>query len=345
MHTYSVKRLEEEGSLSPQSWDAFVAESPWGHVLQTYRWGRFKAEFGWHPIRLVAMKDSVLVGVAQMLLRPLPLGRAIAYLPRGPVINPQDRTTRRLLLAGADAVARQHRSVFLKVEPCWGEDKDDSALWQELDMRPSDSVQPRSTIMLDLLGTDEEWLARMKQKTRYNIRLAKRRGVEIREGNRDDLPIFHDLMVTTGQRDGFAVRSVSYYQKAWELFAPEGMATLLLASFEGQVLAGLMPFACGNTAWYMYGASSNYQRNRMPNYALQWAAMLWARARGCSRYDLWGIPDESELSTASGSSLGGVYRFKKGFGGYLFRAAGSYDAVFSPLLYWAYQRMQRWRRR
>jgi lipid II:glycine glycyltransferase (peptidoglycan interpeptide bridge formation enzyme) len=346
---YRVETLESLDTLAPDTWDDFVARSPWGHVLQTCRWGHLKEQFGWQAVRLALTEQQAVVGVAQLLLRRLPLGLSIAYLPRGPVVPPHDYAAREQLIARAIAVARENRAIFLKVEPSWSETEDQPDWWRAQGMRPASTVQPRSTILVDLSGPEEEWLQRMKQKTRYNIRLAARKGVEVREGTYDDLRHFHELMVVTGQRDRFAIRDLAYYQKAWEALAPAGMATLLLATYEGELLAGLMPFACGQTAWYMYGASSNRHRNRMPNHALQWAAMRWAKARGCTTYDLWGIPDDaggtSGASRSGRDELWGVYRFKKGFGGTVFRTVGAYDAVLSAPLYWAYRRVQTSRRR
>jgi len=343
-----VHVIEETKALSPQEWDKFVAGSQWGHILQTHRWGQLKEKFGWEARHLALVRERNIVGVAQLLLRKLPLGRTVAYIPRGPVLPPDQQERAHLLLNRAIALARQHHAILLKVEPGWSERDNIPAMWQELGMRKGAAVQPRNTILLDLAGTEDEWLQRMKSKTRYNIRLAGRKGVQIREGSLDDLPAFHELMVTTGARDGFAVRSQSYYQEAWKLFASANMATLLFATFEGELLAGIMPFACGETAWYMYGGSSNRHRNKMPNYALQWAAMRWAKAQGCKTYDLWGIPDEageSQDNLPQRGSLWGVYRFKKGFGGYLHRTVGGYDAILSAPLYWAYQQVQTWRHR
>jgi len=350
---YRVQTLEHSDSMTPEAWDEFVAELPWGHVLQTYRWGHFKAQFGWRAIRLVLTDRQAVVGMAQLLLRRLPLGLCIAYLPRGPVIAPRDLLAREQLITRAIAIARENRAIFLKVEPPWSEADDSPDWWVAQGLRPAPTVQPRSTILIDLSGPEEEWLRRMKQKTRYNIRLAARKGVEVREGTYEDLRHFHELMVVTGERDRFAIRDLAYYQKAWEAFAPAGMATLLLATYDGELLAGLMPFACGRTAWYMYGASSNRHRNRMPNHALQWAAMRWAKAHGCTTYDLWGIPDDVGEDTGGTTgakrsgrdALWGVYRFKQGFGGTVFRTVGAYDAVLSAPLYWAYRRMEAWRRR
>lgn len=179
----------------------------------------------------------------------------------------------------------------------------------------------------------------MKQKTRYNIRLAEKKGVTVRTW--DDIPAFHAMMLVTGGRDGFGVHSLEYYRRAYELFHPTGMAELLVAEFEGKPLAALMVFARGRRAWYMYGASTDEERNRMPTYLLQWEAMKWARSKGAEEYDLWGVPDEDESTLEANfetrhDGLWGVYRFKRGFGGELKHAEQARDRVFNPLLYRLY---------
>jgi len=170
----------------------------------------------------------------------------------------------------------------------------------------------------------------MKPKTRYNIRLSSKKGVIVKEGGRDEIPAFYRLLEITGKRDKFSIRSKEYYETAYSLFAPLGLAKLLFATYEGKVLAGLMAFAFGRKAYYLYGASSNEERHRMPNYLLQWEAIKWAKSLGCITYDLGGVPDEEEevlerdfLKRKGG--LWGLYRFKRGWGGKVVRCIGAYD--------------------
>jgi lipid II:glycine glycyltransferase (peptidoglycan interpeptide bridge formation enzyme) len=150
-------------------------------------------------------------------------------------------------------------------------------------------------------------------------------------------------MALTGERNDFGVHTPDYYERAYALLAPAGMARLFLATYEDQPIAGVMVLLCGQKAWYMYGASGHEHRERMPNYALQWAAIRWARAQGCRTYDLYGIPDEDKVTleaqfTERHDGLWGVYRFKRGFGGEIVRSVGAYDAVYNAPLYWLYHR-------
>ncbi len=311
-----------------QNWNNFLAEYPAAHILQTAEWGQLKQAFGWEVVHLTTPRAG-----AQVLFRTLPLGLRVAYVPKGPVGEPDADFWQAL-----DALCRRRRAVFLKVEPdAWEED----APAPPPGFRLAATIQPRQTMVVDLRGSEEEILARMKQKTRYNIRLAARKGVRVRSW--DDLDAFYALMRETGARDGFGVHALGYYQRAYALFQPRGMAELLVAEYQGQPLAALMVFARGPRAWYFYGASSHLERNRMPTYLLQWEAMRWARTRGCSTYDLWGIPDapatqlESEFTRRS-DGLWGVYRFKRGFGGQVRRAAPAWDQVYRPFLYRLYLR-------
>jgi peptidoglycan pentaglycine glycine transferase (the first glycine) len=318
--------------VTASEWNAFLEGHSAVHLLQTAAWGDFKAAFGWEVARQVEDNCG-----AQVLFKRLPLGFSFGYIPKGPVGGIEAS-----LWQAIDKLCQKHRAAFLKVEP---------DLWQDLVTESSGdlpqgfqigthTVQPLRTILVDLCGEEEELLARMKQKTRYNIRLAQKKGVVVHPSSQVDR--FYELMTTTGARDGFGVHSQAYFQQAYDIFQPLGMGELLLAEFEGQLLAGLMVFQHQGRAWYLYGASSDVHRNLMPSYLLQWEAMLWARQKGCTSYDLWGVPDEPEALLeeqfpSRSEGLWGVYRFKRGFGGQLRRAAGPWDRVYHSLLYSLYR--------
>ena len=236
-----------------------------------------------------------------------------------------------------DSICKKNHAIFLKVEPDgWAEE---FLLPPSAFRLSSHNIQPPRTIVISIKENEETILAKMKPKCRYNIRLAEKKGVTVRAW--DDIQAFHEMMTVTGGRDNFGVHSKEYYQRAYELFHPRGTCELLVAEYEGKPLASLMVFASGKRAWYVYGASNDRERNRMPAYLLQWDAIRWAKARGCEEYDLWGIPDENEETLESNfesrhDGLWGVYRFKRGFGGEVKRAAQALDRVYNPLLYWAY---------
>ena len=316
--------------LDTAQWDDFIETLPSAHILQTSAWGELKANFDWQPVRV-----RVDLCGAQVLFRRLPLGFTIGYIPKGPVGSGWKN-----LWPEIERVCRRMRAIFLKVEPDgWETEGID---WQ-VDLKgfiPAKAIQPQRTIEISLEGSAEDRLARMKQKTRYNIRLAERKDVVVRQS--DDVDMFHRMMLTTGERDRFGVHSLDYYRKAYQLFSPGGGCSLLVAEYNHLPLAALMVFAHGQRAWYFYGASTNEERNRMPAYLLQWEAMRWAAERGCKVYDLWGIPDEDEDRLELDFSeredgLWGVFRFKRGFGGRVCRSAGAWDKPFQPVLYRLYQ--------
>ena len=317
--------------VSLVEWNRFLQKHPNAHLLQTGEWGELKSRFGWEPVRIVNGEEGL-----QILFRKLPLGFTIGYIPK-PVISNQSISEQ--FWEEIDEMCRRHRAIFLKLEP-------DSWNFEFILYLPSfilskHNIQPPRTMIIDLSGNEEEILGRMKQKTRYNIRLAMKKGVTVRAW--DDVESFHKMMLVTGDRDRFGVHSLEYYRCAYELFHPTGMCELLVAEYEGRPLAALMVLARGRRAWYFYGASTDEERNRMPTYLLQWEAVKWAKARGCEEYDLWGVPDEDEATLEANfenrqDGLWGVYRFKRGFGGELKRVAQALDRVYNPLLHWAYLR-------
>jgi lipid II:glycine glycyltransferase (peptidoglycan interpeptide bridge formation enzyme) len=345
-------------------WDNFVLSHPNGHLLQSYAWGDFKRRHQWPAMRVIITEpgsDQVLAG-AQILFREM-AGLSIAYIPKGPVVDWDNHQLVQTLMQTLRQVTRRRRSIYLKIEPnCQADPRFESLLLDQYGFRVSDeTVQPRSTVRIALDGPPEKWLERMKPKTRYNIRLAERRGVKCRladPSNPADFDAFYRLMEQTGQRDSFGIHSAVYYKDAWETFhnSPEGNGSgaLWLAEFEGQIVGGVMVFAFGSEAAYFYGASSDEHRREMPTYLLQWQAMQWAKSQGARWYDLWGIPDE--ISTEANDhenenlsqknvrdGLWGVYRFKQGFGGEVVRYTGAYDLVYNRAMYLLWQRMQRLR--
>jgi peptidoglycan pentaglycine glycine transferase (the first glycine) len=326
------------------AWNVFISAHPEAHLLQTGPWGDLKSRFGWEAVRLTLEGPQGPLAGAQVLFRPLlpvisRVAPCLAYVPHGPVVDWEEEGLVAELIAALHRLCRQRRAILLKIEP----DLPDAPRWASrliaLGFRPSpQTVQPPRTILVDLRPAEEEILAAMKAKARYNIRLAGHKGVTVRAGTAADLPVFCRLAEETAARDAFAIHSADYYSAAYELFAPYDMVRLFLAEHEGEPLAGLMAFAHGERAWYIYGASSDRKRELMPNYLLQWEAMRWAKACGCRTYDLWGIPDEDEETleadfTRRDDGLWGVYRFKRGFGGRVSRYVGAWDYVYSPSLY------------
>jgi peptidoglycan pentaglycine glycine transferase (the first glycine) len=176
----------------------------------------------------------------------------------------------------------------------------------------------------------------MKQKTRYNVRLAEKKGVSVRVGKLEDLGMLYKMYAETSVRDGFVIRDEEYYMTVWTLFMSEESSSLvtrplslpLIAEVDGEPVAAIFLFMFAGRGYYVYGMSRNAHREKMPTYLLQWAAMRHAKEHGCLTYDLWGAPDVFDES----DSMWGVYRFKEGLGGEVVRTLGAYD--FAPNKFW-----------
>ncbi len=347
--TKGKKQLAGELQLveSAEAWQTVLDGLPnGGHALQSWAWGEFKSRWGWtaHPMAL--MVGDKTLAAALLLKRKLPrLPFSILYVPKGPILDYNDGSLRRVMLTELEKLAQKERAIFIKIDPdvvkSWGVEEErpspvGSKFVTELKQNGwhySDSqVQFRNTVELDLTQSEEDLMAVMKSKTRYNIRLAGRKGVVVRVGTPDDFEMIAQLYQETAQRDGFGIRPLSYYLDAWNTFNEAGMAHTLIAEYEGEPLAAVILVKLGNKAIYMYGASTNKERNRMPTYLLQWEAIRWAKAVGCDVYDFWGAPDDFIES----DTMWGVWRFKAGFNGQVVRHIGAWDYVKRPFLYWLY---------
>jgi peptidoglycan pentaglycine glycine transferase (the first glycine) len=313
-------------------WEALLLQHSEAHLLQTPAWGQLKARHGWRAEGLAGADAGALI----LVRRPLP-GLRLAYVPRGP-FGRWDR-----LIPDLVQLARQRGAFVLILEPDVG-DPVAADLPRFGFLQAARTIQPRSSLLVDLHGTEDELLARMNQKTRYNIGLARRRGVRVRSW--EDPVAFAEMLRSTGDRQGFGVHTPGYYQDAFDIFRPRGECEILVAEAEDQPVASLMVFGRGEGSWYFYGASTGAHRDRMPTYLLQWEAMRWARRRGASWYDLWGVPDapldQLEAGFASRSDgLWGVYRFKRGFGGRLVRTPGAWELPLRKSIYTFYRRFGR----
>lgn len=344
------------------TWNDLIARLPQPHLLQSNEWAQVKRAGGWDPIFLVwdavgchefnpADDPARVVAACLLLVKPLSSrfgvnSPSIAYCPKGPNLDWHDETLRRRVLSDLTARAKRENAIFIKIDPdiliATGEPGSDDE-W--IDPRypsiaadvgaagfmPSDEqIQFRNTVLIDVDAEPEDLLARMKQKTRYNVRLAQKKGVSVRQGSLADADLLYAMYTETAARDGFIIREKQYYQLVWRLF--ERNAVPLIAEVDGEAVAAVYLFHFAGTAYYIYGMSRDAHREKMPNALLQYEAMLWARQRGCAVYDLWGAPDEFN----QGDSMWGVYKFKLGFNGITRRTPGAYDGVITPMLYWLY---------
>jgi len=325
-------------------------------VLQTCEWAETKARNGWEPIYAVWRgTDGAVQAAALILERTLRLGGFAArlrihYIPRGPLLDWQDTRLRGQVLDDLQAFSRRKGAIFLKIDPevplgmgiPGGEGLSDDPLGlsvqNELSRRgwqfSESQVQFRNTVVVDLSPTEEDLLARMKQKSRYNIRLAERKGVRIRTGSTADLPLLYRMYAETAVRDGFVIREEGYYRSLWERFIRAGKAEPLIAEVEAEPVAAVIIFRFAGKAWYLFGMSRQAHREKMPNALLQWEAMRRAKAHDCQVYDLWGAPDVFDEN----DPLWGVFRFKEGLGGQVLRTLGAWDFPVNPLFFQIYTR-------
>ncbi len=330
-----------------QTWDRALLALPNPHILQSWAWGEIKSRHGWQATRLLFQEEGRPVAAASVLQRRLPrLPVSVLYVPKGPVLDWTNAALAGHILGELEQLTRRRRALFVKIDPDVYYPDGVPAFSPRPACAPAtagllgtrgwrlsgDQIQFRNTLLLDLACSEDELLAAMKQKTRYNVRLAERRGVTIQHCTTSELETFYRLYAQTAQRDGFVIRPFDYYRDAWGTFLDLGWACLLLARVEGEMVAGLILFTLGPTAWYMYGASSDRYREVMPNYLLQWEAIRCAKDAGCTLYDLWGAPDNLDES----DPMWGVVRFKLGLGGQLARGLGAWDFPARPIGYRLY---------
>ncbi len=319
-------------------WDRFVNEHPQGHFLQSWGWGELKAASGWHPLRLALWDtaSNTIVATAQILRRTAPhvslrLGH-LAYIPKGPVLDWCNETLCNAFFLQLHRCLRITGAIALRIELGQETGGNESAeILKRLvpqKMHSIQAVQPLRTIILDITPDETLLLAQMKEKWRYNVRLAARKGVTIRVAETiEDVQTWYTLLETTAERDEFGIHTLAYYIQAWRTFATKNEARLLLAEYNGQLLAGIFVSVFARQAIYLYGASSNEQRQLMPNYLLQWEAIRWAKSCGAHSYDFWGIPE----TDAEDEAMAGVYRFKRGWGGRVVQFLGCYEYIYRPL--------------
>lgn len=303
-------------------WNAAVLAAPCPDLLQSWEWGAFKARSGnWRPLRLAALDGDVAVAGAQVLCRTV-LGARFLYAPRGPWWSDW---------RGVEALARRlrrkeaWRAPILRCDPPMAAS---DALAQVGFRHAPRQFQPRATIVVDLSRSPEEILAGFDSQVRYNARLAERKGVAVDEGGLEEVESFWTLYAATAGRKGFEWRAQSYFTQLVGEFGDA--ARIFLARRAGETLAGAIVVAFGSTAYYLYGASGG-DRSVKPAELVQYRAMLWARSRGATRYDMWGIP----AHPTEDNPLYGVYRFKSGFGGQQETYVGALDLPLFPLMPWA----------
>ncbi|MCZ2127065.1 MAG: peptidoglycan bridge formation glycyltransferase FemA/FemB family protein [Anaerolineales bacterium] len=355
------------------AWNQIISALPNPHFLQTYEWAQVKAQYGWEPIYLVWTEKQFLVVnnqsdnssltdnciAACLVLKRTILRNAFAarlsvlYAPKGPLLDWENESLRNRVLNDLQTFAKRQGAIFLKIDPDIvlgrGTDLGNSDLTIPSEMRrrgwveSREQIQFKNTVVVDLSESEESILMRMKQKTRYNVRLAEKKNIKLRAVNLEQLDLelrnLYKMYAETSVRDGFVIRDENYYMTVWKIFAQSPIANSqspiavpIIAEYNNEPIAALFLFMFARRAYYVYGMSRNAHREKMPTYLLQWEAMKIAKSHGCLTYDLWGAPNVFDES----DSLRGVYRFKEGLGGEVARTLGAYDFAPNKITYALY---------
>jgi len=333
-----IRKIEKADLSVCESADSF---------LQSPLWAEFKSRFGWKAFAFLVDWNGFGQRSVMVLCRRLAPGFSFAYIPWGPELPagfPEaDRFNALRELASELRQFLPRITVFIRCDPPWFIDDarymQDGAEASGLPFRRAAAdIQPPDTVHIDLSLSDDEILLGMKQKWRYNIGLAEKRGVIISEPGSQSLELFYRLLEETARRDGIAIHNFAYYRTLFELC---NYMRLYIARLEEDVLAAIIVLYRGTQATYLYGASSNIKRNLMAPYALQWKAMQDAKAQGCLVYDLFGIPPTEDPN----HPMAGLYRFKTGFGGIIIHRPGSWDYPCKPVLYGLFTAAEKFRKK
>jgi len=322
-----------------EKYNEFLKKHDRCNFQQSVEWGKVKEAWK-NEIVLAEDKDGNIVGAISVLIRKIPIFGNMMYVSRGPICDIHDKKVLGDLTNELKELAKKYKAFILKMEP---DVKSDDEVFREIvkelgykikdDAKNfSEAIQPRYVFRLDLKGkTEDEVFKAFHQKTRYNVRLATKKGVVIKEGTREDLKDFHEIMKITGKRDDFIIRPLSYFEKMYDELGEH--VHLLMAYYEDKPISGIFNIDFGNKVWYLYGASSNEHRNLMPNYLLQWEGIKYAIAQAKDMYDfrgVVGVVDESHPQY-------GLYRFKKGFDAEFTEFIGEIYIKFKPLTYKLYK--------
>ena len=313
----------------------FLEKNKKSHFLQSPEWAKVKSD--WKHEMIVIEEDGEIKGTMSVLLRKVPIfNRYIMYAPRGFVCDEHDKETLKKLTDRAKEIAKKYKAFIFRLDPdIPNDDEEFKNIAKELGYKMKENIknidqviQPKYVFRLNLSNkTEDELLASFNQKTRYNIRLAIKKGVQVRAGTKDDLETFYNIMKETGSRDNFFIRPLSYFEHIYDCMG-EKHVKLIIAEHEGTPIAAVMPIMYGNKVWYLYGGSSNKYRNLMPNYLLQFEMMKWGLENNCDMYDFRGV---SGFKNENDPQYG-VYRFKKGFNGDFVEFVNELYMVYNPAM-------------
>jgi len=295
------------------------------HIMQSYEWGIFKEITGIKVSRMGAHEGYIKSGF-QLSFHPLPhTSYTIGYFPRGGQLTQE--LIDQILKIGYD-----HGCVFIKIEPNLS--SIDGQIIKNDNLVNASPVLPQHTFHIDLTSSEDEIIERMKEKTRYNIKLAQKHQVVVEEkSDKESLEVFIRLTMETANRQGFFSHPADYYRKLWDVLYPDNMCHLLVARYQSTPLAAIMLFKFKEMLYYPYGGSATVYREKMPNHLLHFEAIKLGKKLGCTTYDMWGSYKKSPTEK---DPWFGIYRFKEGFGGKQVEYPQTVDLVFLPRIYKLY---------
>lgn len=310
------------------------------NVFQADSWADFQA--GLKRKSWVVKGDNIQ---GLVLKYPLYKDKYYFFSPRGPIMNKNAKLKDlKLFLRKVEALAREEKAVFYRIEPYQLDQSDIYKFGFRKIARHapvSQQFSPENTLVLDITKPEEKIMAQMKPKWRYNINLASRKGVKIREGKTEkDVAIFYELTKEMEKRGGYTGHEADVYKKMFKALKNKDLINLFIAEFEGKPIAAILVTYYGQVATYLHGASGNEKRELMPTYALQWEAIREAKKRGCRLYDFWGVAPLE----AKNHPWEGISRFKRGFGGEELSFAGAYDLSFDKKLYKIFSTVNKFRK-
>jgi len=336
--------------MDRERWNHIISQFAGSTILQTWEWGEFKSKYSWkqdHYVNEDAFGNfnaAALILMREQCISKLVPSIRILYVPHGPLLDWSNTEIVKESLENLKEYSRKQKAAYIKIDPQLVLAQNETNSTQAngsmgFDFREylkssgwiysRQQIQFKNTFWIDLTKSEDELLAKMKQKTRYNIRLSEKKGVVVRRGSSNDIEAIYEMYAATSARDGFIIRPREYYFLLWKKFMEAGMAVPLIAEVEGESVGAIFLFHFNQKSYYMYGMSRDIHREKMPSYLLQWEAIKLSKSLGCKIYDLWGAPDVFNPF----DRMWGVYKFKEGLGGEVIQTLGAFDFPTSKLAY------------
>jgi lipid II:glycine glycyltransferase (peptidoglycan interpeptide bridge formation enzyme) len=324
--------LDKKDNIQVEKYNKFLKDNN-ASAMQDLRWGKVKSN--WLQEAIYLEENGNIIATMTILLNKVPVFNSyMMYASRGPVCDITNIELVKKLVKEADIIAKKYNAFVLKFDPEFKNDEEIKKIYMENEFRVQTGhnvIQPRHNMILDIQDkTEEELLKQFSEKTRYNIKVATKKGVNVRYSrSKEDLKIFYELYKTTTIRDEIGCRPYEYFERMLEAYN-EGELRIYIAEHEGDSLSSAIALNYGGKMFYIYGASSNEKRNLMPNYLMQWEMIKWGLENKCNNYDFGGVFEFTNEN--------GLYKFKSGFCKQegVTEYIGEIDKVYKPLIYIGY---------